>query len=285
MRLVRLVINSNIYISLAAVALTVETQIQLGITPQWRPYLFLIFFATLCEYNIHRFITVITKKEALESEKHKWVKDHLFLFYAIVFISVAGFIVSALVAKKEVLFTLAPIALLTLFYSIPLYGNKKSIFRLREIPYLKIFIISFCWSTITILLPVIQAGHRFPPLHVVLMLVERFLFVFAITIPFDIRDIEADKEQGLKTIPLALGEERSIKLANFLLVVFSTLCFIHYGYTNQMFMLLSMVISSISTVLFLKSEKIKTYPLYHYAVLDGTLLLQGALVVGLSFLG
>lgn len=36
------------------------------------------------------------------------------------------------------------------------------------------------------------------------MLVERFFFVFAITIPFDIRDIEADKQAGLKTIPLLI---------------------------------------------------------------------------------
>ncbi|MBK6522328.1 MAG: hypothetical protein IPG08_08305 [Sphingobacteriaceae bacterium] len=99
--ILRALINSNIYISLAAVVFTIETQIQLGMRPQWHPYLFLILFATLCEYNVHRFITVITNKAALNSEKHKWVKDNLIAFYALVVLSVVGFIVTAFMAKKR----------------------------------------------------------------------------------------------------------------------------------------------------------------------------------------
>ena len=58
-------IDSNIYISFAASMLAFETQIQLGMKPQLHPYVFIIFFATLFEYNIHRLILVLTNKDAL----------------------------------------------------------------------------------------------------------------------------------------------------------------------------------------------------------------------------
>ncbi len=277
--ILRTLINSNIYISLAAVLFTIETQIQLGMSPQWHPYLFLIFFATLCEYNVHRFITVITNKEALNSEKHKWVKDNLIAFYALVILSVVGFVIAAFMAKKEVLLTLAPIAALTLLYSIPVYGNKKSIFRLREIPYLKIFIISFTWSATTVLLPLIQTGQEFNTQHVSLILIERFIFVLAITIPFDIRDMEADRAANTKTIPLLLGEKRSMIVSYSSVLIFLVISLFHYNILNQGLIAMAMVISAISTFVFLKWDTAKHYSLYHYAILDGTILLQGVLVI------
>lgn len=279
MKLVKALIDSNLYISFAAVFLTVETQIQLGMKPQWHPYLFIIFFATLFEYNLHRFITVITNKEALNSDKHKWVRENLNGFYLLVFASLVGFISVAFLAKKEVLITLAPIAFITLFYSIPVFGNKKNIFRLREIPYLKIFLIAFVWASSTILLPVIQSNTIFNKVHVLTMLVERFFFVFAITIPFDIRDIEADKLAGLKTIPILFTEKTSNAIANLSLFIFFIISFFHYQLQNFWFIIVALSISTLTTYLFLNEKKFKKLTYYHYGILDGTMLLQGLLVL------
>eukprot|EP01136_Pigoraptor_vietnamica_P044203 Opistho-1_new@20645 len=98
-------------------------------SPQWHPYLFIIFFATLFDYNLHRLVTVLTNKEALNSDKHKWLKEYLSLFYALVVFSVIGFIIAVFLAKKEVLITLSPFALITLFYSLPIFKNQKYLFR------------------------------------------------------------------------------------------------------------------------------------------------------------
>jgi 4-hydroxybenzoate polyprenyltransferase len=279
LKLLRAIINSNIYISLAAVFLTIETQIQLGMKPQWHPYLFIIFFATLFEYNIHRFITVITNNEALNSDKHKWVKENKKMFYLLVLISVIGFIYVCAMAKRRVLVTLAPIAILTLFYSLPVVGNKKNIFRLREIPYLKIFLIAFVWSLSTILLPIIQSNVTINKSQIIVMLVERFFFVFSITIPFDVRDIDADRQAGLKTIPLVLNENKSLYLSYVSLLVFFIISFLHYQNLSNWFVILPLFISTLTTFIFLKSKTIKTLSYYHYGILDGTMLLQGVLVL------
>lgn len=259
--------------------LTIATQLQLGMKPQWHPYLFIIFFATLFEYNLHRFIIVITNKEALNSDKHKWVRENLKVFYSLVLLSILGFICVVLLAKKEVLIALAPIAAITLFYSLPVFGNKRTVFRLREIPFLKIFLIALVWSSSTILLPVIQSGITFNWTHVIAMLAERFLFILAITIPFDIRDVEADKQAGLKTIPLLLNENKSLVISYLSLFIFFLISFIHYQQLNYWFIIFSLGVSSLTTFIFLNSKKIRNMPFYYYGILDGTMLLQGLLVL------
>ncbi|MDR6560041.1 MULTISPECIES: UbiA family prenyltransferase [unclassified Arcicella] len=278
MKIFNFLINSNIYISLAAVALTVETQLQLGMAPQWHPYLFIIFFATLFDYNLHRLVTLLTNKEALNDDKHKWLKEYLNLFYALVVFSVIGFLIAVLLAKKEVLITLAPFALITFFYSLPIFKNQKYLFRLREIPFLKIFLISIVWSATTILLPIIQSGRHFDSQHVSIMLIERFLFVFAITIPFDIRDIHADIQSGLTTIPNFIGSKKSLVIANFLMISFLLISCFHYSNAPFQFILPAFIISGISTIFFFNIKSIQNLTFYHYGILDGTMLLQGILV-------
>lgn len=284
MKAIRILINSNIFISLSAVALTVATQIQLGLNPQWHPYLFLIFFATLFEYNLHRLITILTNSDALNSDKHNWVKDKSNWFYLLVFLSVLGFAISVIEAKLKVLLTLAPIAGLTLFYSTPLSKSAKGIFRLRQIPFLKIFLISFVWATVTILLPVIHSEKAYNNFHILTMIIERFLFVFAITIPFDIRDMIADRQAGLKTIPLLIGAKKSIYSSISALVLFLTIAVFHYLITNQWIIISAFTISFLTTIVFLINERIRNLPLYYYGILDGTMLLQGVLVLGLYFI-
>jgi len=284
LKAIRILINSNIFISLSAVALTVATQIQLGLNPQWHPYLFLIFFATLFEYNLHRLITILTNSDALNSDKHNWVKDKLNWFYLLVFLSVLGFAISVFEAKLKVLLTLAPIAGLTLFYSTPLSKSAKGIFRLRQIPYLKIFLISFVWATVTILLPVIHSEKAYSNFHILTMIIERFLFVFAITIPFDIRDMNADSQTGLKTIPLLIGEKKATYTSMIAMVLFFAVAVFHYSVINQWFIIGAFAVSFLTTIVFLINKKIQNLPLYYYGILDGTMLLQGVLVLGFHFI-
>jgi 4-hydroxybenzoate polyprenyltransferase len=278
LKLLNFIINTNIFISLAAVVFTLQTQILLGLEPQLHPYLFIIFFATIFEYNLHRLITILHNPDALDDHKHSWVKKNTTAFYILVAASVAGFLCAVLLAKPLVLLVLFPIGLITLFYSLPVFKNKKTIFRLREIPGLKIILISIVWSASTILLPIVQSGIHFPAPHVAAMLLERFIFVFAITLPFDIRDMKPDQSSGLKTIPLWIGEQNSLRFAALLLFLFACLSCIHYTLTGQSFVIPALVLSALSTLFFITNKKIRAVSHYHYFVLDGTMLLQGALV-------
>ena len=279
LKLFYFLINTNIFISLGAVALTLQTQVQLGMRVQFHPYLSLLFFATIFDYNLHRLITVLTNKEALISNKHKWVHKNLLLFYLLVAFSVTGFIWTVFYAATKVLITLAPLAVLTIFYSFPVFKNQKNIFRLREIPCLKIFLISFVWAASTIFLPIIQSAAQFNKEHVLIMFIERFLFVFAITIPFDIRDMRVDAKENLKTIPILIGKKNALILANIVLVLFTLICIMHYLRSSFTLLTVAFIISAASTFFFLNSKKMQAKHFYHYGILDGTLFLQGILVL------
>src|SRR5690606_42074943 len=84
-------IKSNIFISLAAAVLAFGTQVQLGFAPHFHPYILLIFFAALFEYNLHRFVSVLTYKSALNNVKQRSVKDCRCSFYFLVLVAVAVF--------------------------------------------------------------------------------------------------------------------------------------------------------------------------------------------------
>lgn len=272
-------IYSNLYIAIAAMLMTVESQIQLGMAPNWHPYLFLILFATLFEYNLHKFVSVFFHHRLLDPTKFGWIMGHLKLFYFIVFASVGGFIITACFARWSVLITLFPLGILTFLYSFPVYRNGVKLFRLREVPLVKIFIISFVWSATCIILPIVQAGMRIDLPAVSLMILERSLFIFAITVPFDIRDMAGDLRAGLKTLPLLIGEKNAMRVANFALLLFLALSSVHYVLTQQLFIAFAFFISGITTLIFLNNARIKTYREYHYGVLDGTMALQGLLVI------
>ncbi|TSJ38952.1 UbiA family prenyltransferase [Fluviicola chungangensis] len=214
-----------------------------------------------------------------EGYNYNWVKKNLKEFYFIVFASVVGFLCIAFLAKKEVLIALVPIAAITLLYSLPIFDKKRTIFRLREIPFLKIFLIAFVWSSSTILLPIIHSGNSIYRTSVIAMIVERFFFVFAITIPFDIRDMEADRKAGLKTIPLLISEKKSIIISFLSLFIFFLISFVHYHQLKYWYIIFPLGISTLTTFIFLNSEKIRNLPFYHYGILDGTMSLQGLLVL------
>jgi 4-hydroxybenzoate polyprenyltransferase len=277
-------IYSNLFIAIAAVLFTVQAQIQLGLKPDWHPYLFLILFATLFEYNLHKFVAVFFYKHALEESKFHWIAKNLKLFYFIVFSSVAGLIITVFFAKVSVLITLFPLGVITVLYSFPVYKRGVKLFRLREVPFVKIFIISFVWSATSILLPLVQAELQIEGSTVLLLILERFLFVFSITVPFDIRDMEGDRKIGLRTLPLIIGEKRAVMSANISLILFVLISAVHYTVFDQTYLLYSFVLSTLITWVVLNNNYLKLHRHYHYGILDGMMTLQALLTLMFYYL-
>lgn len=270
-------IISNIFIALAALCFTLETQILYGLKPEFHPYLFIIFFATVFDYNLHRLFTLVYRKNALKTEKHEWLRNNTKLFYIILAASGVGFLVSLMLAMDRVILTLTPLAIITIAYSIPLIPINGKLRRLRDIPFLKIFLISINWTLITVLLPVIHSEKPIDFLHISIISAERFLFMYAICIPFDIRDKTSDLESGLKTIPNQFGERFSIKTANIALIGMMIIASIHYYIYMMNEMITAFLLSGISTMIFINTGRLNRLKHYHYGLLDGSIILQFAL--------
>ena len=105
-------------------------------------------------------------------------------------------------------------ALVSLLYVKRIKGRN-----LREIPYIKIHLIALTWVGVLIAFPMLNEGETD---QLVWISVAHYLYVLAVTIPFDIRDLKYDNPSQ-KTIPQVIGVEASIILSLFLLVVFSVM--------------------------------------------------------------
>lgn len=282
-RLLLFLIESNIFISLGAFMVTMATQIELGGHPQWHPYLFLIFFATFFEYNFHRLMTILRYPSTMYEGKHAWVGRNKKTFFLIVALSALGFLIALFDAKHIVLISLLPIAVLTLLYSFPGKGNWLHKIRLRDLPYLKIFVIAFVWAVATVGLPVIQSEQQFDRLQVLLVFMERFLFVLAITIPFDTRDLQVDRQAGILTLPMLLGEAKAHSLGNILLLLALIVCSFRCVVAGDFFVLSGYALSTLLTILFYNLKSTRTSSFYHYGYLDGSLIVQGICLISVGF--
>lgn len=284
MKLLNTIIRWHILLAIASVLLTVSAQIQLGLKPQWQPWLFLIFIGTLFGYNKYRASVMFVSAETIHSRKHNLIHKNRRKFYLTVSILGTGFVVAAFCTKTNVLLTFLLPGFVTLFYSGIGSQKNKYTFKLREIPYLKIFLISLIWSVSTILPPVIHAGNKILSEQVILLFAERFLFIFAIAIQFDIRDMQADQRTGLKTIPLLIEKKKAFLLSLFSLFICFAISVFHYYMQTEWLVLTAVCISLSATALFIKLQFFKNMGRYYYQVLDGTLLLQGLLVLAFYYL-
>lgn len=273
-KIIKILIDSNIFIALSGVALTFASQVQLGLDLQIYNYIFVIFFGILLEYNLHKFYAVIKNNEEIKSEKYSWAKNNKYIYFSILIIAFILLIYFFINLKLNIILYLIPFAILNLLYSLPIYKKIK----IRKIPLIKIFLIAFVWTFVTLIIPFIYSELKLNN-EIYLLFIERFIFIFAITIPFDIRDIVQDKINNIKTIPIILGENKSYLLSNLLIIIFSIISTIHYLIYNNYLILSALIITAIITLILLNNSKIKNNKYYHYGFLDGTMMIYGLLII------
>jgi 4-hydroxybenzoate polyprenyltransferase len=102
----------------------------------------------------------------------------------------------------NLLWMVLPGGAIAMAYILPIFGHRR---RLRDLGWFKIILIALSWSWLTAFVPAYHLTGSDPDISL-LHGVERFLFIFAITIPFEIRDIAIDRAAGLQTLPVKLGK-------------------------------------------------------------------------------
>jgi len=93
----------------------------------------------------------------------------------------------------------------------------KNMQQLRAIGWLKPFFIGFTWSGLVTVYPVVfkqmqhSAGYDQVILPSPLFWLQNFLFISALAVLFDIKDLKDDLRQQLKTYPALLGKGKAIR--------------------------------------------------------------------------
>jgi 4-hydroxybenzoate polyprenyltransferase len=194
---------SNILVAFCVLTLALSTEILLGIEANYKVSQF-VFCATLFAYNFQRVVRIEKGKNHIRKE---WLNRHKIAIYGLMLLG--GLMSAYLFFEFQ-----APTQIAIVVSGVFSVGYP---FGVRKIPFSKIFIIALVWTVSTLLLSVLENNIPISQ-NIVLHLIARFLFVFAITIPFDIRDLKYDA-QNVRTIPLFLGALKSRFIAVFALFI------------------------------------------------------------------
>lgn len=278
---------SNLFIAICAVAQGLVTYHLLKAPPDIYVLSF-IFFATIGLYNFSMLLAKPKKPENSPFVRVRWIFSHHRMIISITLISLLCLIPLTILylsieAKVMMLFT----GLIAVGYNIPFLSLNNQYIGLRNIPGIKLFLIAMVWSVSCVLLPIVELQHssmvNISPSDTLLLVAKRFLFIAAITVPFDIRDLFQDKLYALKTIPVMLGERKAYIFCQFLLLGY-LLLLILFRQSNYLDIAAVMLNLGITGWLIFHST-IKKNEYYYFLYLDGTMLLQYLLLLLFSFLG
>jgi 4-hydroxybenzoate polyprenyltransferase len=266
---------SNVFIALCAVTQGIISYWLIGIKPD-KYVLALLFCSTLATYNFSILLSKPENPEKSHFLRVRWIFSHYKLMISLFIISVLSLIPLAFFLHTSSLILMLSLGLISIAYSLPIFGIPGKKFGLRNIPGLKLFIIGAVWAGSTVLLPIHEIeGNGLLNIsnkETILLFFTRFLFIVAITIPFDIRDLFQDQSNALRTIPVIFGEKKSLFLCQLFLATSLILLFVYTEKLDTNFWAISLSIF-ISGWLILKSRW-KKNEYYYFLLLDGTMILQ-----------
>jgi 4-hydroxybenzoate polyprenyltransferase len=277
---------SNLFMALCAVAQVMVTFELIGCKPVY-PLLVLLIASTLCIYNFSTFLSKPRHPENSSFKRVRWFFSHSRLMVAITLLSVIVLLPLFLMLSVKSRLLLIFLSILSVGYSLPLFSDGKQKFGLRNIPGLKSFLITLVWTLSCVLLPIFEAeSHHLAILStrdIIILIAKRFLFIGALTIPFDIRDLFQDSKRGLKTIPVVLGEKKAYLFCQLLLVGYTVLLFMFKGHGfNREFFALSLTTILMGWLIF-KSEWEKD-EYYYFFYMDGVLIVQYVILLAFNLI-
>jgi len=208
----RSVMASNLFISLAGGLLALICSILQHSQPDARDF-FVAFGYLFAIHNLNRYADYKTKRLNDPRQEAFWRN------YSLPIIVMSGFalVLSVYFALQEgmVQFVLLLImVLLGILYSVPILPkvitNIIRVRKLKEIPGSKTFFVALAWSFVTVLIPALDTNAFAPENLSVFLLIG--LFVFIRTVLFDVFDVQGDMIAGKETLPVCIGEKKSIRL-------------------------------------------------------------------------
>jgi len=202
------------------------------------------------------------------SEQLRWVGMNIKTISFITFLSVIGCITLFFFLSRWQMLIVLVMGIIGLGYNIVLTKSGMSI---RKIPFTKAIWIASVWAFITLILPLSANGLRFESEIFIL----RFLFIFILTIPFDIRDLKYDDDK-MQTLPQVLEIKGSILFGWILLATCMCLAFSIFNSEIAIILSISYLLTGIVLLFSLKERKEIFYPI----VVDGMIVVQAMLVVG-----
>lgn len=212
-------INSSIHVALAVFSLSWITLNAFDILYD-EALLSFIFYATITGYNFVKYYGIVKRHHRRLT---KWLRP-IQIFSMLCFVLMCYY---AFKLPIKTLIIISGFGLLNFLYAFPFLPRKLYLDtnqNLRSISGLKVYLIALVWSGVTVILPIVNNGFDFNA-DVGITFCQRFIFVLALMLPFEIRDLQYDSLK-LATIPQKIGAKNTKVMGVLLLIVFLLLEFL-----------------------------------------------------------
>lgn len=235
-------LDSSIHVALAVFALSWITLLEFHV-PYDEVVLSFIFFASISGYN---FVKYFGRARFHHRRLTNWLKM-IQLFSLFCFLFMCYF--SWQLELKTLLIILA-FGIVTFLYAIPFLPKKMASERhknLRDVSGIKVYVIALVWAGVTVVLPLLN--NNIPvSVDIVITIFQRFVFIIALMIPFEIRDLTYDSLK-LATIPQQIGIKKTKIIGVLLLMVFLFLEL--FKVETNVYYLLALLITTFICLLFI----------------------------------
>jgi len=210
-RLLDFYINSSIHVALAVCGLVWVTLLNFNVGADL-DFMYFIFFATVTGYNFVKYF-------GLAKFHHRSLASWLKVIQIFSFVCFLGLCYFTLRLKTETLLYFAVLGAITFLYAIPFLPKKLFIEagNLRAIGGLKIYVIAFVWTCVTVIIPLLNENYSLDN-DVFAEAIQRYLYVIIAMLPFEIRDMRYDSIK-LSTIPQRIGISRTKTIGVLLIVL------------------------------------------------------------------
>lgn len=267
-RLIEFIVYSNIWVATGVLGLTFQYYMLVEGSEISISVLGFVFFSTLFAYNFQRYVK-IRDAIPITGPRFMWMQKYRVVSNGLMYTSAAAILFfGAALSWLSIVILILP-SCISLFYTQRMPFSKTT--SLRDIPGLKIYLIAITWTVATTLLPAIENSIEmiFSSLWLSLSV---FLFVLAIAIPFDIRDINLD-ESAKRTIPQMMGISVSKILAIALLCASSWM--LTWKYPDALTGVIITFLVALILVLFANTKRPE---LYFSFLLDGLFIFQPLII-------
>ena len=281
---------SNYFYGTCVLALSMETNFQIGIALN-PPLYYLLLFSGSVWYYTKAYTT--ESNYSLHNERSYWYKTHQQIIFYSQTILLLSCVSAALIlvwqnfaAIKNLNSTewfslfIFPTTALLYYESI---SPKNPTHNLRSIGWLKPFVISFVWSGVVSIYPLIfnsieNNSHFQLNWLEQMFFIKNFIFIAVLCILFDIKDYAADHNNQLKTFVVRLGLRKTLFYIILPLSILGFISFILFTLYRHL-PIPRILINSIPFIMLIIvtwSMQRRKSILYYLAVIDGLMLIKAA---------
>ncbi|WP_240768497.1 UbiA family prenyltransferase [Olivibacter sp. XZL3] len=288
-RVIKFVFFGNIFVGILAVALSLETAVQLAIPFNNTAYYLLLFFATMAYYT-YAYINVTVNSQHNNPRTQWYQRNARFakgnlgastVMSAVLFVTLIVQYAGALGSLHWAYWLIIVVVVLSVLLYYGLLPRSFMRLNIRNTGLLKAFIIGFVWASCVNLFPIIMLKIQHPtnavdPLFVMWFFVKTFMFCTVNAIMFDIKDYAEDANKQLKTFVVRFGLRNTIfQILIPLLIIggLSMFFFAYYRHFSVLRLLINLLPFALSLLVAYSMYK-RHRILYYLIVIDGLLLIK-----------